>query len=48
MVEPALKALQQAIEFGYDEFDYILEDRDLDLIRKDPRFRDLLENYGIA
>lgn len=47
MVESALIALQKAIEFGYDEFDYMQEDRDLQNIRKDPRFRELLENYGI-
>lgn len=48
MVEPALAALQKAIEFGYDEFDYMQEDRDLEALRKDPRFRELLETYGVA
>lgn len=43
--EQALKALRQAIELGYRDFRYIREDRDLDHIRKDPRFRQLLREF---
>lgn len=48
MVEPALRSLQRAIDSGYTEFDYMQEDRDLETVRKDPRFRKLLESYGIT
>jgi tetratricopeptide (TPR) repeat protein len=41
-VDPALKALRQAIELGYRDFRYMREDRDLDALRHDPRFRQLL------
>ena len=48
MIEPALGALAKALEYGYDEFAYLTEDRDLELVRKDPRFRELLESHGVA
>ncbi len=38
----ALKTLRRAIELGYCDFRYMREDRDLDTIRHDPRFRALL------
>lgn len=44
-VEPALKALRKAIELGYRDFRYMREDRDLDAIRHDPRFRHLLHEF---
>lgn len=47
MVEQALRALTQALEHGYNEFDYLQEDRDLENLRKDPRFRTLLEHFGV-
>jgi len=43
--EPALKTLRRAIELGYRDFRYIREDRDLDFIRNDPRFRQLLREF---
>ena len=43
--EPALKTLRRAVELGYRDFRYMREDRDLDLIRHDPRFRQLLREY---
>jgi tetratricopeptide (TPR) repeat protein len=44
-IDLALKALRQAIEFGYRDFRYMREDRDLDTIRHDPRFRQLLREF---
>jgi hypothetical protein len=41
-VDPAIKALRKAIELGYCDFRYLREDHDLDAIRHDPRFRQLL------
>ncbi len=39
----ALRALRKAIELGYRDFRYIQEDHDLDYIRSDPRFRQLMQ-----
>jgi len=44
----ALVTLRKAIELGYRDFRYMEEDRDLDSIRKDPRFRKLLRDYKKA
>jgi tetratricopeptide (TPR) repeat protein len=41
----ALKTLRRAIELGYRDFRYMREDRDLDSIRHDPRFRQLLREF---
>jgi tetratricopeptide (TPR) repeat protein len=43
--ELALKTLRRAVELGYRDFRYMREDRDLDAIRHDPRFRQLLREY---
>ena len=43
--EQALKILRRAVELGYRDFRYMREDRDLDSIRHDPRFRQLLREY---
>ena len=40
-----LKTLRRAIELGYRDFRYMKEDHDLDSIRHDPRFRQLMREY---
>lgn len=41
----ALVSLRKAVELGYRDFQFMEEDRDLDSIRKDPRFRQLVREY---
>jgi tetratricopeptide (TPR) repeat protein len=43
--ELSLKTLRRAVELGYRDFRYMREDRDLDSIRQDPRFRALLREF---
>ncbi|HEV3203039.1 MAG TPA: hypothetical protein VGY77_01590 [Gemmataceae bacterium] len=44
-LEQCLKTLRRAIELGYRDFRYMREDRDLDSVRNDPRFRQLLREF---
>ena len=37
--------LRRAVELGYRDFTFMKQDRDLDPIRKDPRFRALVREY---
>ncbi len=43
--EECLQALRRAIDLGYGDFRYMLEDRDLDSIRHDPRFLEMIQDY---
>ena len=43
--DQAIKTLRRAVELGYRDFRYMREDRDLDSIRHDARFRQLLKEY---
>lgn len=43
--EHALRTLRKAVELGYRDFRYMREDHDLDSVRHDPRFRQLLREY---
>jgi tetratricopeptide (TPR) repeat protein len=43
--EQSLRTLRRAVELGYRDFRYMREDHDLDSIRQDPRFRQLLLEY---
>ncbi len=45
--ELAINTLSRAIELGYRDFRYIREDHDLDAVRADPRFRQLLRQFGV-
>lgn len=42
----ALKTLRKAMELGYRDFRFMVKDIDLTSIQKDPRFRDLLREFG--
>ncbi len=44
--DKAIVTLRRAVELGYRDFEFMLEDHDLDSIRKDPRFRKLVKEYG--
>jgi tetratricopeptide (TPR) repeat protein len=41
----ALKTLRRAVELGYRDFRYMKQDRDLETIRRDPRFKQLLREF---
>ncbi len=41
----AVATLREAVELGYRDFRYMIQDRDLDSVRKDPRFRALLREF---
>jgi hypothetical protein len=43
--DQALRTLRRAVELGYRDFRYMREDHDLDSIRHDPRFRQLLREF---
>ena len=43
--DDALAELRRAVELGYRDFAFMMKDRDLDAIRRDPRFRALLREY---
>ncbi|WP_020472878.1 TPR end-of-group domain-containing protein [Zavarzinella formosa] len=44
-LDEALEALRRAVELGYRDFTFIQQDRDLDPVRKDPRFRAILREF---
>ncbi len=41
----AIKTLRRAVELGYRDFAYMRKDHDLDTLRLDPRFRQLLREF---
>jgi tetratricopeptide (TPR) repeat protein len=43
--DQSLETLRRAVELGYRDFRYMREDHDLETIRHDPRFRQLLREY---
>lgn len=42
MPDQSLEALKKAIQLGYRDFSFMQKDPDLDFIRKDPRFKEIL------
>lgn len=41
--DQALKELKRAVLLGYEDFNYILEDSDLENLRKHPQFKDFFD-----
>ena len=48
MMQPdlAIETLRHAVKLGYSDFRYMIQDRDLESLRKDARFRAILREYG--
>ena len=44
-IEPAFVALEAAVRRGYQNFDHLRKDHDLDNLKKDARFHKLLEQF---
>jgi predicted Zn-dependent protease len=44
----AVRVLRQALELGYGDFDWMLQDPDLYSLKKYPAFRQLLAEIGVA
>lgn len=45
MPEQSLQALQTSLHLGYRDFGWLEKDRDLDFVRQDERFHQLLSRY---
>ncbi len=43
----AVDALRQALRHGYSDIDYLEADRDLDSVRNDPDYEELLREFGV-
>jgi Flp pilus assembly protein TadD len=42
--DPAIESLRRAIELGYDDPEFLTQDKDLDALRDDPRFQALVQS----
>lgn len=47
-IVPALKALDESLRLGYDDFVHMDADADLDAVRQHPGYFRLLERHGLA
>lgn len=47
-VPSALRALERALALGYRDFKHMMRDRDLDALKRDKRFKNLLASYARA
>lgn len=45
-IDGAIDALKRAVDLGFDELSLMIEDRELEPIRKDPRFHELIAGMG--
>jgi Flp pilus assembly protein TadD len=46
--QEAIDALRQALIRGYNDFEYLEADRDLDSLRNNPAYQQLLREFGIS
>jgi len=46
MADSSLSALKKAIVLGYQDFTFIDKDPDLEFIRKDPHYKELISKYS--
>ena len=44
--DEALTMLRRAVEMGYRDFRYMNNDKDLETVRNDPRYRQLVREFG--
>ncbi len=42
-IEPAFVALKTAVQLGYNNLEHLQKDKDLKMLRQDPRFSDILK-----
>lgn len=47
-ISESLQALQQAIMLGYDDFQFLAKDPDLDTLRRSPEFRRFVTTHSSA
>jgi tetratricopeptide (TPR) repeat protein len=45
-IDPALQALTRAIQLGYNKIDHLRENPDLDNLKKDRRYQEILRSAG--
>lgn len=45
-VDPAIKSLEKAMRLGYADFGFMHKDPDLENVRKDDRYNELLKQYA--
>lgn len=45
-IDPAFTALTRAIQLGYNKLDHLRENPDLDNLKKDRRYQEILRNFG--
>lgn len=46
--EDAIMSLREALERGYEDFDWMMEDPDLEEVRRQPEFRALIAEFKTA